>query len=182
MNFAPLAIEGLYEVIAQRRGDSRGWLMRLNCADSYAHESLNTNWTQINQTYTATCGTLRGMHFQRPPHAEVKLVRCIRGKVWDVAVDLRAGSPSYGRWVGLELSAERSNALYIPEGFAHGFQSLSHDVEMIYLHSTDYAPAAEGGVHYACPDLAIDWPLEIKLVSDRDAALPFLPELEPLAP
>lgn len=181
MDFTPLAIQGLYEITTQRRGDARGWLMRLNCAESFAQHGLNSTWTQVNQTYTATCGTLRGMHFQRPPHAEVKFVRCVKGAVWDVAVDLRAGSPSFGHWVGLEISAERGNALYIPQGFAHGFQSLSPDVEMLYMHSCDYVPAAEGGVHHACPDLAIDWPLEIALVSERDADLPVLTELEPLA-
>lgn len=164
-----LPLAGLKRVQRQRLGDNRGFLARLFCADELA----STGWTkpvaQINHTYTAKQGTVRGMHFQRPPHAETKLVSCIRGEVWDVAVDLRAGSPTFLHWHAERLSAENGCALLIPEGFAHGFQALTDDVELLYCHSEAYAAHAEGGLNPTEPRLGIAWPLAIAELSARDA-------------
>ncbi len=149
-------------------GDDRGFLCRLYSDNEISRFGFSKGIAQINHTMTVKCGTVRGMHFQHPPHAEVKLVLCIRGSVYDVAVDLRAGSPTFLRWHGEILSADNNRALLIPEGFAHGFQSLEDNVELIYLHSAAYEPAAEGGVHHADPRINIDWPLPVADLSARD--------------
>jgi dTDP-4-dehydrorhamnose 3,5-epimerase len=158
----------------QQLGDSRGFLSRLFCADELAVAGWHKPIMQINQTFTPKQGTMRGMHFQRPPHAEMKLVTCLRGAIWDVAVDLRAESPTLMQWHGEELSAANHRALLIPEGFAHGFQSLSGDCELIYLHSAAYAPRAEAGLNPQDPMLSISWPLAITGLSSRDAQHPML--------
>ncbi|MBS0354803.1 MAG: dTDP-4-dehydrorhamnose 3,5-epimerase family protein [Proteobacteria bacterium] len=168
LTITPLPLGGLTLIEAQRIGDKRGFLERLFCAE----ELLDAGWSkpiaQINHTYTARRGTVRGLHFQHPPHAEMKLVRCIRGEVWDVAVDLRHGSASFLNWHAEKLSADNGRALLLPEGFAHGFQTLSDDVEMLYCHSAAYAPAAEDGLHAEDPRLAISWPMPITELSARD--------------
>jgi dTDP-4-dehydrorhamnose 3,5-epimerase len=163
-------LPGLVRVQRQFLGDARGQLARLFCAD----ELRAAGWgsapvAQINHTRTTRAGTLRGLHFQHPPHAEIKLVSCLRGEVWDVAVDLRAGSPTFLRWHAERLSADNGTALLIPQGFAHGFQTLGDDVEMLYCHSAAYAPAAEGGLHPLDERLAIAWPLPVSEISVRDA-------------
>lgn len=129
---------------------------------------------QVNHSRTEAVGAVRGLHFQAPPYCEAKLVRCLRGRVWDVAVDLRPGSPTRGQWYGLELSPSAANALLIPEGCAHGFQVLAPDSELLYLHSGAWAPTAETGVRFDDPQLAIQWPLPPLGLSDRDLALPLL--------
>lgn len=156
--------------IIQRRciEDSRGYFSRLFCADELLHLGFPGAIAQINQTLTRHCGAVRGMHFQNPPHAEVKLVSCLRGRVFDVVVDLRRGSPTFLSWYSVVLSAENRKSLLIPEGFAHGFQTLTDDCELLYLHSTAYAPAAEGALNALDPRLAIDWPLPIGDMSARD--------------
>ncbi|MEQ8379076.1 dTDP-4-dehydrorhamnose 3,5-epimerase family protein [Parvibaculum sp.] len=167
-------LEGLSVVRRRRMGDERGWLERLFCSDEL--EAAGWIWpvAQLNRTLTAKRGTVRGMHLQHPPHEEAKLVTCLRGEVFDVAVDLRAGSPSYGHWFGERLSNDNASSLLIPPGFAHGFQTLTDDVEMLYVHSAAYAPEAEGGVRADDPALRIDWPLEIVGRSERDANFPNL--------
>jgi len=164
-----LPLAGLKRVERQRLGDNRGFLARLFCAEELA----STGWTkplaQINHTYTAKQGTVRGMHFQHFPLAEMKLVSCVRGQVWDVAVDIRVGSPTFLRWHAERLSAENGCALLIPEGFAHGFQALTDEVEMLYCHSEAYSAHAEGGLNPTDPRLGIDWPLAIAEWSARDA-------------
>jgi dTDP-4-dehydrorhamnose 3,5-epimerase len=167
-------IADLKLVERQQLGDSRGFLSRLFCADELAVAGWHKPIIQINQTFTQKQGTMRGMHFQRPPHAEMKLVTCLRGAVWDVAVDLRAGSPTFLQWHAEELSAANHRALLIPDGFAHGFQSLSGDCELIYLHSEAYAPEAEAGLNPQDPMLSISWPLAISELSARDAQYPML--------
>jgi dTDP-4-dehydrorhamnose 3,5-epimerase len=167
-------IADLKLVERQQLGDSRGFLSRLFCADELAVAGWHKPIIQINQTFTQKQGTMRGMHFQRPPHAEMKLVTCLRGAVWDVAVDLRAGSPTFMQWHAEELSAANHRALLIPDGFAHGFQSLSGDCELIYLHSEAYAPEAEAGLNPQDPMLSISWPLAISELSARDAQYPML--------
>lgn len=165
-----LPLAGLKRVQRRRLGDSRGSLSRLFCTEELASAGWVKPIAQINHTYTAKHGTVRGMHFQQQPRAEMKLVSCIRGEVWDVAVDLRAGSPTFLHWHAEQLSTENGCALLIPEGFAHGFQTLTDGVEMLYCHSEAYAADVEGGVNPADPRLGIAWPLAIAELSARDAA------------
>ena len=166
----PLA--GLKLVQRQRLGDSRGFLSRLFCAEELAQAGWAKPIAQINHTLTGRQGTVRGLHFQHAPHAEMKLVSCLRGEVWDVAVDLRVGSPTYLQWHAAKLSADNGQALLIPEGFAHGFQTLSDEVEMLYCHSVAYAPSAEGGLNPLDPRLAVSWPLPVLEMSARDRGHP----------
>lgn len=162
--------------VLQRRpiGDQRGYLERLYCVDELGELAPGVAIAQINHTYTARRGTVRGMHFQYPPHAEVKFVSCLRGEVFDVAVDLRRDSPTFLRWHAEHLSADNHRTLVIPEGFAHGFQTLSEDCEMLYFHSVVYRPEVEGGLHAQDPRVAIDWPLAVAELSPRDAGHPLL--------
>jgi dTDP-4-dehydrorhamnose 3,5-epimerase len=168
-----LPLAGLKRVERQRLGDARGFLARLFCAGELCSAGWNKPVVQINHTYTARRGTVRGMHFQRPPHAEMKLVTCLHGEVWDVAVDVRAGSATFPHWHAEHLSAENGRALLIPEGFAHGFQALTDDVHLLYCHSAAHAAEAEAGLNPTDPTLAIAWPLPINL-STRDAQHPLL--------
>lgn len=173
---ADLPLHGLKRVERQQLGDSRGFLSRIFCAGELAQAGWQKPIAQINHTFTAKKGTVRGMHFQWPPHAEIKMVICLRGEVWDVALDLRAGSPSFLQWHAEHLSANNGCALLIPEGFAHGFQTLSDEVELIYCHSAAYAPEAEAGLNSRDTKLAIDWPLPITEISARDTQHPMLDE------
>lgn len=166
----PLA--GLKMVRRQRLGDSRGFLSRLFCAEELAATGFDRPIAQINHTFTARQGTVRGMHFQRPPHAEIKLVSCVRGEVWDVAVDVREGSPTFLRWHAARLSADNGQALLIPAGFAHGFQALTDDVELLYCHSAAHAAQAEAGLNPMDERLAVEWPLPIAELSARDTRHP----------
>jgi dTDP-4-dehydrorhamnose 3,5-epimerase len=171
-----LALAGLKRVERQRRRDSRGFLSRLFCVEELNTAGWNKPVVQINHTYTTHRGTVRGMHFQSPPHAEIKLVSCIRGEVWDVAVDLRTGSKTFLHWQAERLSADNGWALLIPEGFAHGFQALTDNVELIYCHSAGYEAKAEVGLNAKDPILAINWPLQITELSPRDSQHPMLDE------
>ncbi len=171
-----LALDGLKLVERQRLGDARGFLSRLFCAEELGAVGWNRPVAQINHTYTARCGAVRGMHFQSPPDAEMKLVSCIRGEVWDVAIDLRAGSRTFLHWRAERLAAENGRALLIPEGFAHGFQALSDDAELLYCHSAAYNAKVESGLNPRDPKLAIAWPLQITELSARDAQHPLLNE------
>jgi len=169
-----LPLEGLKLIERQRIGDSRGFLSRLFCAEELAAAGWVKPIVQINHTHTSLLGTVRGMHFQRPPHAEMKLVNCIRGEVWDVAVDLRTDSPTLLHWHAERLSADNGRALLIPEGFAHGFQALTDDVELLYCHSAAYNSSADAGLNPLDARLAITWPLAISELSARDAAHPLI--------
>lgn len=169
-------LPGLRVVQRQRIGDSRGYLQRLFCADELRDAGWTAPLQQLNHTLTASRGTVRGLHFQHPPHAEIKVVSCLRGEVWDVAVDLRRGSPTFLQWHAELLSADNGRALLIPQGFAHGFQTLCDGVEMLYAHSAAYTAAAEGGVHPLDPRLALPWPLAVGEVSARDAGHPPIDE------
>lgn len=169
-----LAPVGLKRIVRQRFGDQRGFLSRLFCAEELASAGWKKPVGQINHTYTAQCGTVRGMHYQLPPHAEMKLVSCIRGEVFDVAVDLRSNSPTFLQWYAQTLSEENGHALLIPEGFAHGFQTLTDDCELLYLHTEAYTPQAEAGLRYNDARLGITWPREVTELSGRDQAHPFL--------
>lgn len=169
-----LPLAGARLVTRQRIGDDRGFLARLFCAEELATAGWTKAVEQINHTSTARRGTVRGMHYQQPPHAEMKLVTCLRGEVWDVAVDLRRGSPTFLQWHAEKLSADNGHALLIPEGFAHGFQTLTDGVELLYCHSARYTPGAEAGINARDPRLAIRWPLPIGQLSPRDAEHPML--------
>jgi len=176
MTVTDLRLAGLRLVDRLRLGDERGFLSRLFCADELAPAGWRGPIAQINHTYTKERGTVRGMHFQRPPHAEMKLVSCICGEVWDVAVDVRTRSETFLQWHAERLSADNGRALMIPEGFAHGFQALTSDVHLVYCHSAAYAAEAEDGLNAEDPRLAIDWPLQITQLSSRDSQHPLLNE------
>lgn len=163
-----LPLPGLKLIQRKPLGDARGFLARLFCAEELAPAGWSSAIAQINHTHTARSGTMRGMHYQKPPHAEMKLVSCLQGKIWDVAVDLRQSSPTFLHWHAEELSADNHRALLIPEGFAHGFQTLSDEVHLIYCHSKTYHPASEAGLNALDPRLGIDWPQEIVDRSQRD--------------
>jgi dTDP-4-dehydrorhamnose 3,5-epimerase len=165
---APTPLPGLARLVRKRMGDHRGWLERLFCADELKAAGWTWPVAQINRTLTNRRGAVRGMHFQRAPHEEAKLVTCLKGEVFDVAVDLRFGSATFGRWHGTYLSGENGASYLIPPGFAHGFQTMTDDVEMFYIHSAPYAPGAEDGVRADDPALGIDWPLAITERSERD--------------
>lgn len=163
-------IAGLSWVETALRQDARGEFARLFCARELAALIGDRRIVQANRSLTRAAGAVRGMHFQRAPHAEMKLVRCLRGRVLDVAVDLRAGSPTFLRWQARELSAANAQMFVIPEGFAHGFQVLEPDSELLYLHTAFYEPAAEGGLSPTDPALNIAWPLPVRDLSERDAS------------
>lgn len=173
-HFRPCEISGVTLVQRTRFEDSRGFLSRLYAADAFQAAGLAKPLVQINHALTRRIGTVRGMHFQRPPQAETKVVTCIRGEIFDVAIDLRRGSPTFLQWHGEVLSAGNLRSLLIPEGCAHGFQALSENCELIYLHTAPYEPSTEGAVNALDPLLAIKWPLDITERSDRDSAHPML--------
>jgi dTDP-4-dehydrorhamnose 3,5-epimerase len=164
----PLA--GLMRIERHRRVDERGSFSRLFCASELAGAGWKDPIVQINHSHTTLRGTVRGMHYQHPPHAEMKLVSCLHGEVWDVAVDLRKNSPTFLQWHAQRLSEDNGCALLIPPGFAHGFQALTDHAAMLYCHSAAYASEAEAGLHPLDPRLAIAWPLPVEQLSTRDAA------------
>lgn len=166
MLFIPSSIRGAFEVRHDLRSDARGRFKRLYCEEEFARAGLNTHWMQINHSVTLGLGSIRGLHFQRTPAAEAKLVSCPIGTAFDVAVDLRPGSPTYLHWASVEISEQTS--FYIPEGCAHGFQAMADEVHLIYQHSAPFTPDAEGGLRFDDPSIAIDWPLPVGTVSDRD--------------
>ena len=178
MLFRPLDIPGLFLIELERMEDERGFFSRLFCADTFREHGLCTDYPQWSVSFNKRSGTLRGLHFQAPPQEEIKLVSCTRGAVFDVAVDLRSGSPSRGKWAAVELSADNRSMLYIPAGFAHGFQTLTDDAEVRYHISERYRPEAARGVRWDDPDLAIAWPKsEERVISSRDQTLPRLRDL-----
>lgn len=171
---AATPLQGLQMIQRKSIGDSRGYFERMFCIDELQTILGDRQVVQINHTQTQNRGTVRGMHFQFQPHSEMKLISCLRGEVFDVAVDLRRGSPTFLHWHAEVLSAENHKTLAIPEGFAHGFQTLSDDCEMLYLHSAAYAPDCEAGLNPHDERLAITWPLVVSEMSSRDAARPML--------
>jgi dTDP-4-dehydrorhamnose 3,5-epimerase len=161
-------------ITPRRFGDARGWFMETFNAPRMAEAGLAMDWVQDNQSYSAAKGTLRGLHYQRPPHAQDKLVRCTRGALLDVAVDFRAGSPTFGKWVGAELSAENGRQLLVPKGFLHGFVTLTDDTEVQYKCTDVYAPDCDGAVRWDDPEIGIDWGTTAPVLSDKDAKAPLL--------
>ncbi len=174
MIFTETILKGSYEIGVTPNGDSRGWFARTYCKNEFEQIGHKTEWVQINHSYSAKKGTLRGMHFQHAPYAEIKMLRCIAGAVYDVIIDLRKDSSSFLKWFGTELSAENKMMLYIPAGFAHGFQTLADNTELIYHHTQFYTPSAEAGILYDDPAINIEWPLAIAEISERDSNHPLI--------
>lgn len=172
----PTAIPGLALIRTKVSQDFRGRFERLFCADQWRQIRPCMSVSQVNLSTTTMRGTIRGMHFQAPPALEDKLIRCVRGHVFDVAVDLRLGSPTFLKWLGHELRSDDPCDLFIPAGFAHGFQSLSDDVQLLYFHSAPWSPDSEGGLRHDDPMLGIHWPLPVTQISDRDRSHPLLDE------
>jgi len=168
----PTPLDGLYEIQSTSAGDARGRFTRLFCEQEFAPIRPGLHFTQINLSETRGLGTLRGLHYQMPPAAEAKLIRCLRGRVFDVAVDLRAGSPTFLRWHGLELTADNNRAVFIPEGFAHGFQALTDEAHLLYMHTAPWTPTCEAGLRHDDPRIAIAWPHDVTTISERDQSYP----------
>ncbi len=170
MEFRELDIAGLFEVTLSPFTDERGFFMRVYDADEFARAGLHREWVQENHSRSVRKGVIRGLHFQHASYAETKLVRCVRGTVFDVAVDLRPGSPDFGRWRGIVLSEENRKMLYIPKGFGHGYCTMSDLSEVVYKVDNRYSPDNESGILWSDTDLAIEWPLEGEpLVSAKDS-------------
>lgn len=174
MTFIDTPLQGLFEVQSAPFGDERGKFTRLYCEREFAPLHANLHIAQINLSETRRRGTVRGMHYQMPPSAEAKFIRCLRGRVFDVAVDLRQGSKTFLQWHALELNDENDRAIFIPEGFAHGFQSLSDDVQLLYLHTAPWSQPHEAGLRHDDPRLNVRWPLSTTTISARDRNFPLI--------
>jgi dTDP-4-dehydrorhamnose 3,5-epimerase len=177
MKFSPTKLPGVWIVDLEKREDERGFFARSWCQREFEQHGLNPRLVQCSVSFNLKNGTLRGMHYQIAPHEEAKLVRCTRGAIYDVAVDLRPASPTHKRWLGMELTADDGRALYIPEGFAHGFQTLSDNTEVFYQMSEFYHPESVRGIRWNDPQFAILWPVASKIISPHDQDLPGLNQL-----
>ena len=175
MRFSPTPLAGAYLIHLDPRLDARGLFARAFCAQEFAAQGLETSYVQANISANTHAGTVRGLHFQRAPHAEVKLVRCVKGALYDVIVDMREDSATFLRWFCADLSDDNGLMMYVPKGFAHGYQALSDGATAFYTVSAYYAPQAEGGLRYDDPKLAIAWPRTVSGISDKDAVWPLLP-------
>ena len=171
MKITNLSLKGAAEIYCSTLKDERGWFSRYFCQKELSLINGDKNIVQINSSFTKLTGTIRGLHLQHSPHEEDKIVRCIAGKIFDVMLDLRLGSTTYGKWQSVILDAQKMNMVYVPKGFAHGFQTLEPNCEILYFHTQFHAPKAEGGCRYDSPELAIAWPLEITHVSEKDKKL-----------
>jgi dTDP-4-dehydrorhamnose 3,5-epimerase len=174
MEFIRTSLTDAVVIELRKLADDRGFFARSFCAEEFGRAGLATSFPQSNHSHNLKAGTLRGMHFQRPPHGEVKVVRCVKGAIHDVIIDLRPESPTYRRWEGFDLTEENGRMLYVPAGFAHGFQTLRDDTDVTYQVSHPYTPGAEGGVRFDDPAFGIAWPLPVGTISEKDAAWPWL--------
>jgi len=174
MTFTPTPLSDSFVVDLKPFADDRGWFARYYCKEEFKKIGHTKEWVQMNHSVSYKKGTIRGMHFQVSPYKEIKMVRCIAGTVFDVIVDIRKDSTTFLQWFGIELSAENKKMLYIPEGFAHGFQSLTDDCELLYHHSEMYQPKAESGIRFDDPRINIQWSLPVSVISERDANHPLL--------
>ncbi len=174
MKFTETPLKGSYVVDLDPFQDERGWFARTYCKKEFDSIGHTKEWVQLNHSFTKKKGTIRGMHYQLPPYSEIKLVRCISGSVYDVIIDLRKGSSTFLNFFEVELSSINRKMLYIPEGFAHGFQTLADDSELLYHHSQFYLPGVEGGIKYNEPKINIQWPLPVGSISSRDISHPFI--------
>lgn len=177
MLFTKTSFEGAFLIKAERIEDNRGYFATTFAVPDFEAHGLSTKVLQTSTSFNKKKGTVRGMHLQLAPYGETKLVRCISGAIFDVLVDLRPGSATFGKWEGFELSAENMNMLYIPEGFGHGYQTLSDNAEVAYMLGQVYSPAHARGLRHDEPAVAIKWPLPLSVISERDAALPGIDEL-----
>jgi dTDP-4-dehydrorhamnose 3,5-epimerase len=168
MRFQATTLKDAWLIHLEPAHDSRGFFARTFCVHEFAVHGLEISYPQHSISFSSRVGTLRGMHYQREPHSEVKLVRCLKGVIWDVIIDIRPGSPTYRRWQAFELSDTNSRQLYVPQGFAHGFQTLSPDVEVNYLISQPYVREAASGIRHDDPTFAITWPLPVSAISEKD--------------
>lgn len=177
----PLALPEVLLITPKRHGDARGWFAETWSRKTLADAGIGADFVQDNQAFNAKAGTVRGLHFQTAPHLQAKLVRVLRGAIYDVAVDVRAGSSTYGRWVGAKLTAEGGEQIFVPRGFAHGYCTLTDDCELAYKVDGLYAPQCEGGVIWNDPELGIDWPVDGEpVLSAKDQVLPRLADLKPV--
>ena len=174
MKIEPLALEGCFVLKPERSEDERGFFARVFCVDELRRHGLEASVNQASISFNAKRGTLRGMHYQAAPHEEVKVVRCTSGAAYDVAVDLREGSATYRKWCAVELSAANRVSVYLPKGVAHGFLTLTDDVELAYLISESHAPGAGRGIRWSDPAVGVDWPFDPVVISDRDKSWPLL--------
>jgi dTDP-4-dehydrorhamnose 3,5-epimerase len=172
MTFEPAGLDGAWVLGLERHEDDRGFFARLWCASEFGSRSLAGTLQQCSLSYNRHARTVRGMHYQAPPREEAKIVRCVAGGIYDVLVDLRRGSPTFRQWVAHELTAENRLACYVPEGLAHGFQTLTDDAEVLYFISEPYDPALARGVRWDDPAFAIRWPLPVSTISERDRSYP----------
>jgi len=177
MKFSPTSLPGVWLIELELREDPRGFLARTYCDREFSAQGLNIQWPQCNLTLTRERGTIRGMHFQADPKPEIKLIRCAVGAIFDVLVDVRHGSPTFGRWEAFELSAANRRQLYAPGGLAHGFQCLTDGCEVFYMMSESYVPELARGVRWNDPAVNICWPIADSILSDRDRNLPLLADL-----
>ena len=168
MIFKETKLEGNYLINFELKEDERGFFARYYCEKEFSQKGLNTKWVQANNSLSKEVGTLRGLHYQREPNAEVKLVRCIKGAIWDVVVDLRHSSKTFGEWFGAKLSDQNRTMMYVPKGFAHGFISLEENSEILYLVSNFYSPELEGTLLATDNKVGIDWPKKPVIISDKD--------------
>lgn len=168
MIFTETKLSGAFQIELERREDDRGFFARGYCENEFRAHGLMTHIAQANVSFNYQRGTLRGMHYQLEPHGEAKLVRCTRGAIYDVIVDMRVDSPTYLQWIGVELTAENHRMLYVPEMFAHGFITLQDQTEVTYQVSEFYTPGAEQGLRYDDPAIGITWPVEVRTISEKD--------------
>ncbi len=174
MVFTETNLKGSFTIELEPFTDERGWFARYFCKNEFASIGHTKEWVQMNHSFTSRKGSLRGMHFQLSPFSEIKLVYCISGSVFDVIVDLRKNSKTFLQWFGAELSASNRRMMYIPDGFAHGFQCLEDNCGLLYHHTEYYQPNVEGGIKYNDPELNIQWPLDVTTISARDMTHPYL--------
>jgi dTDP-4-dehydrorhamnose 3,5-epimerase len=170
MIFNKTSLEGAFTIELEKREDERGFFARYYCKEEFLKHDLESNWVQVNNSLSKNTGTLRGLHFQQSPHSEVKLIRCIKGSIWDVIVDIRLNSPTYGKWFAAELTSENRKMMYVPKGFAHGFISLEDDSEILYMVSESYNPAFERTLKWDDSFHGIHWPMSPTVISDKDKA------------
>lgn len=173
MKLIPTRVAGVWLIEMHRHRDERGWFARTWCARELAEHGLDVRVSQCSSSFNLRKGTLRGMHYQVAPHEEVKIVRCTRGAIFDVVLDLRPASPTFKQWTGEKLGVDNGRALYVPEGCAHGFQALEDDSELLYMNSAEFHPASARGVRWNDPAFAIQWPLpNVAIMNDRDRHIP----------
>lgn len=178
MKIIKTLLDGAAEIESSPQRDGRGWFTRYFCQDELYEINGGREIVQINSSFTKLAGTVRGLHCQVAPHEEDKIVRCISGKIYDVMLDFRKDSPTYGQWHAVVLDAEKMNMVYVPKGFAHGFQTLTSNCQMLYLHTQSHCPEAEDGFFYNSPELGIQWPMAVSDLSERDKNLKFFTKTE----